>query len=150
MTFRYHYSRQIRESGRLIEGDNFVIVNKPQYNLGFTLTHVFSTGRWRFLYGFGQSLHFQDVVDGNDIRPFVQHVAVHYHFLQRHKLSVLRSMSRSIAGSMDHQLVYNHTMTWRATPEIWDRPSLPDFGRSDIERGARLLDVRLATGRDSE
>src|SRR5436309_15679149 len=68
IAFRYQYSRQIRQSGRIIFGDNFGTNNNRQYNLGLTATHVFG-GRQvgEFRYGFGNRSTLQDVTDGNDI-----------------------------------------------------------------------------------
>lgn len=68
VALRYQYSRQIRRSGRIVLGDNFGTSNNRQYNMGATVTHVFSnrqSGEFRF--GFGNRTTLQDVTDGNNI-----------------------------------------------------------------------------------
>ena len=68
MNLRYQYSRQIRLSSRIIKGDNYGSGDNRQYNIAYTLTHVFSprqTGEFR--YGFGNRATNQGVTDGNDI-----------------------------------------------------------------------------------
>jgi len=112
ITFRYQYSRQIRESGRLIKGDNFGINNNRQYNLGLTATHVFSNRQvGEFRYGFGNRSTLQDVVDGNDIPTLRFNTS----------LCTTSFCNGTIIGTSinvpinrrqhDHQLVYNHTLT---------------------------------------
>ena len=112
LTFRYQYSRQIRQSGRLIKGDNFGINNNRQYNLGLTATHVFSNRQvGEFRYGFGNRSTLQDVVDGNDI-PTLRFGT---------SLCTTSFCNGTIIGTSinvpinrrqhDHQLVYNHTLT---------------------------------------
>ncbi|MGH9936554.1 MAG: hypothetical protein ACREAM_09925, partial [Blastocatellia bacterium] len=112
ITFRYQYSRQIRQSGRLIKGDNFGIQNNRQYNLGLTATHVFSNRQvGEFRYGFGNRSTLQDVTDGNDIPTLRFNTS----------LCITSFCNGTIIGTSvnvpinrrqhDHQLVYNHTMT---------------------------------------
>ncbi|MBI3404806.1 MAG: hypothetical protein HY046_05055 [Acidobacteria bacterium] len=71
MNLRYQYSRQIRNSARIIFGDNFGAYNLRQYSIGYTLTHVFSSrqsGEFRF--GFGNRISIQDPADGGITVPF--------------------------------------------------------------------------------
>lgn len=103
---RYQYSRQIRESFRIITGDNFGTNNNRQYNIGATVTHVFSnrqSGEFRF--GFGNRTTLQDVTDGNTI-PVI-------------RFATTLSPSGTVIGTStnvpinrrqhDRQYVYNHT-----------------------------------------
>ena len=116
VSLRYQYSRQIRNSSRIIFGDNFGTNNNRQYNLGFTATHIFSprqTGEFR--YGFGNRATLQDVTDGDQI-PTIRFGSTLYS-------PGLTSDTLAFAGTIigtstnvpinrrqrDHQLVYNHT-----------------------------------------
>lgn len=112
IAFRYQYSRQIRQSGRLIKGDNFGTQNNRQYNLGLTATHIFSNRQvGEFRYGFGNRSTLQDVVDGNDIPTLRFNTS----------LCATSFCNGTIIGTStnvpinrrqhDHQLVYNHTVT---------------------------------------
>jgi len=106
VALRYQYSRQIRESFRIITGDNFGTNNNRQYNIGSTVTHVFSnrqSGEFRF--GFGNRATLQDVTDGNTI-PVI-------------RFATTLSPSGTVIGTStnvpinrrqhDYQYVYNHT-----------------------------------------
>ena len=117
MALRYQYSRQIRQSPRIILGDNFGTQNNRQYNLGYTLTHVFSprqTGEFR--YGFGNRSTNQIVTDGDQFPA---------QFAPR--LPIIRfadtgGPSGTVIGTSanvpiirrqrDHQFVYNHTVVF--------------------------------------
>jgi hypothetical protein len=118
MNLRYQYSRQIRESPRLILGDNYGANNNRQYNLGYTLTHVFSsrqTGEFR--YGFGNRATNQNVVDSNQI-PILRFSGTNLYDPS------LTSDTMNFAGTVigtstnvpinrhqrDHQFVYNHML----------------------------------------
>ncbi len=106
IALRYQYSRQLREAGRIIFGDNYGVQNNRQYNIGVTATHVFTptqTGEFRF--GFGNRATLVDIADGNNI-PVI-------------RFSSTLSPSGTIIGSSnnlpinrrqhDTQFVYNHT-----------------------------------------
>jgi hypothetical protein len=106
VALRYQYSRQIRNSFRIITGDNFGTNNNRQYNIGANVTHVFSnrqTGEFRF--GFGNRTTLQDVTDGNHI-PVI-------------RFATTLSPSGTVIGTStnvpinrrqhDQQYVYNHT-----------------------------------------
>lgn len=108
--FRYQYSRQKRDSGRIVLGDNFGRNNNRQYNVGYTMTHVFNrrqTGEFRF--GFGNRSTLQDVTDGNHI-PIIRFNSV----------LVNASQSGTVIGTSgnvpinrrqrDYQFVYNHSI----------------------------------------
>lgn len=111
INLRYQYSRQIRESGRIIFGDNFGTNNNRQYNIGSTWTHVFSNRQvGEFRYGFGNRSTLQDVADDNAI-PTIRF---------GNTLCAVASCNFLIGTStnvpinrrqQDHQLVYNHTVT---------------------------------------
>lgn len=106
VALRYQYSRQIRDSFRIITGDNFGRNNNRQYNIGANVTHVFSnrqSGEFRF--GFGNRTTLQDVTDGNQI-PVI-------------RFANTLSPSGTVIGTStnvpinrrqhDQQYVYNHT-----------------------------------------
>jgi hypothetical protein len=106
VALRYQYSRQKRDSFRIIDGDNFGRNNNRQYNIGANVTHVFSnrqSGEFRF--GFGNRTTLQDVTDGNHI-PVV-------------RFANTLSPSGTVIGTStnvpinrrqhDYQYVYNHT-----------------------------------------
>ncbi|MBI4474467.1 MAG: TonB-dependent receptor [Acidobacteria bacterium] len=111
-SLRYQYSRQKRDSGRTVLGDNFGRVNNRQYNVGYTMTHVFSpkqTGEFRF--GFGNRSTLQDVTDGNHI-PIIRFNSV----------LVTANQSGTVIGTSgnvpinrrqrDYQFVYNHSLSF--------------------------------------
>ena len=107
---RYQYSRQIRNSGRLIAGDNFGTNNNRQYNLGLTATHVFSprqTGEFRF--GFGNRATLQDVTDGNNI-PTIRFSSTLYN--ADYPGTIIGTSTNVPINRRQHdtQLVYNHTV----------------------------------------
>ena len=119
MTARYQYSRQIRTSPRVIMGDNFGTNNNRQYNLGYTLTHVFSprqTGEFR--YGFGNRNTNQGVTDGNNV-PTIRFSTT---LVNPMVSSDTIPFGGTIIGTStnvpinrfqrDHQLVYNHTIVF--------------------------------------
>lgn len=133
---RYQYSRQNRNSPRIILGDNFGTNNNRQYNIGFTVTHVFSprqTGEFR--YGFGNRATLQDVTDGNDI-PTIR-------FGQPLYTAGLTSDTLAFSGTIigtstnvpinrrqhDNQYVYNHTL-------VLNRHTI----RAGIDQRIQLLD----------
>jgi hypothetical protein len=108
---RYQYSRQNRESGRIIFGDNFGINNNRQYNVGLTATHVFSprqSGEFRF--GFGNRATLQDVVDGNNI-PTIRFSSTLYTAVDGIPGTVIGTSTNVPINRRQHdtQLVYNHT-----------------------------------------
>src|SRR5258708_7797160 len=108
---RYQYSRQNRESGRIIFGDNFGINNNRQYNLGLTATHIFSprqSGEFRF--GFGNRATLQDVVDGNSI-PTLRFSSTLYTAVDGIPGTVIGTSTNVPINRRQHdtQLVYNHT-----------------------------------------
>jgi hypothetical protein len=119
MGLRYQYSRQIRNSARIITGDNFGTNNNRQYNIGYTLTHVFSprqTGEFR--YGFGNRNTNQGVTDGSQI-PTIRFATT---LVDPSVSSDTIAFGGTIIGTStnvpinrlqrDHQLVYNHTMVF--------------------------------------
>ena len=119
MTARYQYSRQIRNSARIILGDNFGTNNNRQYNLGYTLTHVYGprqTGEFR--YGFGNRNTNQDVTDGDQV-PTVRFATT---LVNPAASSDTIPFGGTIIGTStnvpinryqrDHQLVYNHTIVF--------------------------------------
>ena len=129
ISVRYQYSRQIRESGRIILGDNFGTVNNRQYNFGLTATHVFS-GRQvgEFRYGFGNRATLQDVTDGNDI-PTIRFSNT---LCSATYCGTILGTSTNVPINRrqhDHQLVYNHS-------RLFDRHTLK-FG---IDQRFQLLD----------
>lgn len=106
-TVRYQYSRQIRKSPRIIFGDNFGTGNHRQYNIGTTLTHVFSdrqTGELR--YGFGNRSTNQGVTDGNEIPT------IRFGNTDTNSGTVIGTSTNVPINrrQRDHQLVYNHTI----------------------------------------
>lgn len=107
---RYQYSRQIRQSGRLIAGDNFGSNNNRQYNIGLTATHVFSprqTGEFRF--GFGNRATLQDVSDGNNI-PTIRFGSTLY--TADYPGTIIGTSTNVPINRRQHdtQFVYNHTI----------------------------------------
>jgi hypothetical protein len=119
MLIRYQYSRQQNISPRIIEGDNFGTNNNRQYNLGYTLTHVFSprqTGEFR--YGFGNRNTNQEVTDGKTTQiPTIRFSTT---LVDPTKSSDTIPFGGTIIGTStnvpinrdqrDHQFVYNHTI----------------------------------------
>ncbi|MGI8785790.1 MAG: carboxypeptidase regulatory-like domain-containing protein [Acidobacteriota bacterium] len=109
LSFRYQYSRQIRQSGRIIFGDNFGINNNRQYNLGLTATHIFTpTQVGEFRYGFGNRSTLQDVVDGNHI-PVIRFGST----LCTGTCGTIIGTSTNVPinrRQQDNQFVYNHTI----------------------------------------
>lgn len=116
MSLRYQYSRQIVQSPRIIMGDNFGTNNNRQYNLGYTLTHVFSprqTGEFR--YGFGNRNTNQQVTDGA-----VPTIRFGTTLVDPSVSSDTLPFGGTVIGTStnvpinryqrDHQLVYNHTI----------------------------------------
>jgi hypothetical protein len=111
INLRYQYSRQIRESGRIVFGDNFGTNNNRQYNIGSTWTHVFSNRQvGEFRYGFGNRSTLQDVADDNAI-PTIRF---------SNTLCAVTGCNFVIGTSTnvpinrrqhDQQFVYNHTIT---------------------------------------
>lgn len=106
VALRYQYSRQIRDSFRIITGDNFGTVNNRQYVASANVTHVFTnrqSGEFRF--GFGNRSTLQDVTDGNHI-PVIRFAST-------------LSPSGTVIGTStnvpinrrqhDYQYVYNHS-----------------------------------------
>lgn len=119
MTARYQYSRQIRTSPSIILGDNFGTNNNRQYNIGYTLTHVFNarqTGEFR--YGFGNRDTNQDVTGGDQI-PTIRFGTT---LVNPGASSDTIPFGGTIIGTStnvpinryqrDHQLVYNHTIVF--------------------------------------
>lgn len=113
--FRYQYSRQRDNTGRFILGDTFGARNDRQYNFGVTETHLWSNRQVsEFRYGFGNRVTLQDVSDGNDI-PVI-----------RFNTNLCNGSGVGACGGIigtstnvpinrrqrDHQLVYNHTLTF--------------------------------------
>jgi Carboxypeptidase regulatory-like domain/TonB-dependent Receptor Plug Domain/TonB dependent receptor len=124
MNVRYQYSRQIRLSSRIIKGDNFGSGDHKQYNIAYTLTHVFSprqTGEFR--YGFGNRATNQGVTDGDTIPilrfsgTMLYNPAASADTLNYPGTIIGTSTNVPInRRQRDHQLVYNHTlMTGRHT-----------------------------------
>jgi hypothetical protein len=119
MNVRYQYSRQIRQSPRIILGDNYGTVNNRQYNIAYTATHVFSlrqTGEFR--YGFGNRNTNQEVTDSNDI-PIIRfgtalvNPSVSSDTLPSSGTVIGTSANVPILRKQrDHQLVYNHTIVF--------------------------------------
>ena len=107
---RYQYSRQIRESGRTILGDNFGTNNNRQYNIGTTWTHLFSnTQVGEFRYGFGNRSTLQDVADDNAI-PTIRFANT---LCSAALCGTIIGTSTNVPINRrqhDHQLVYNHTL----------------------------------------
>ncbi len=116
MLLRYQYSRQRNISPRIIMGDNFGTNNNRQYNIGYTLTHVFSprqTGEFR--YGFGNRNTNQQVTDGD-----VPTIRFANTLVNPAASSDTIPFGGTIIGTStnvpinryqrDHQLVYNHTL----------------------------------------
>src|SRR4051812_15919467 len=120
MNLRYQYSRQIRLSSRIIQGDNFGSGDHKQYNLAYTLTHVFSprqTGEFR--YGFGNRATNQGVTDGDKI-PIIRFSGTML-YNPAASADTLNYAGTIIGTSTnvpinrrqrDHQLVYNHTLVF--------------------------------------
>ncbi len=119
MSARYQYSRQIRRTPRIIFGDNFGTNNNRQYNVGYTLTHVFSnrqTGEFRF--GFGNRATNQDVTDSNTI-PILRFGNTSTTLFNPANSSDTQVNAGTVIGTStnvpinrrqrDYQLVYNHT-----------------------------------------
>ncbi len=117
MVARYQYSRQIRQSPRIVFGDNFGTVNNRQYNIGYTVTRVFSnTQTGEFRYGFGNRATLQDVTDGNTI-PTIRFGST---LVDPSLSSDTIAFGGTIIGTStnvpinrrqrDHQFVYNHTL----------------------------------------
>jgi Carboxypeptidase regulatory-like domain/TonB-dependent Receptor Plug Domain len=108
---RYQYSRQIRQSGRIIFGDNFGVNNNRQYNIGFTETHVFSPRQvGEFRYGFGNRATLQDVVDDNSI-PTIRFNST---LCGGANCGTIIGTSTNVPinrRQQDNQLVYNHTLS---------------------------------------
>ncbi len=117
MGLRYQYSRQIRRSPRIVFGDNFGTVNNRQYNVGFTVTHVFNprqTGEFR--YGFGNRSTNQAVTDGDN---FPAQFAPQLPII---RFADTAGVSGTVIGTsanvpinrhqQDHQFVYNHTIVF--------------------------------------
>lgn len=118
---RYQYSRQLLDSPRIILGDNFGLRNSRQYNIGLTVTKVFSnrqTGEFRF--GFGNRATIQDVADGG-------HVPIAPAGLYQSGIPIIRfantlTNSGTVIGTSgnvpinrrqhDQQYVYNHTIVF--------------------------------------
>ena len=156
---RYQYSRQRDNTGRFILGDTFGARNDRQYNLGVTETHLWS-GRQvsEVRYGFGNRVTLQDVSDGNDI-PVV-----------RFSTNLCTGSGVGACGGIigtstnvpinrrqrDHQLVFNHTMTFsRATLKagVDHRINVLDDDSGDRARGFwtfgtndALASIRAKTG----
>lgn len=121
MNIRYQYSRQQDVSPRIIEGDNYGTNNNRQYNVGYTLTHVFSprqTGEFRF--GFGNRNTNQQVTDGNDI-PTLRFGSTSTTLTNPANSSdFMNFVPGTVIGTSlnvpilrrqrDYQLVYNHTL----------------------------------------
>jgi hypothetical protein len=118
MALRYQYSRQIRQSPRIVFGDNFGTANNRQYNIGFTATHVFSarqTGEFR--YGFGNRSTNQAVTDGD---MFPTQFAPQLPIIRFGNTLTNVGFPGTIIGTsanvpisrhqQDHQFVYNHTI----------------------------------------
>lgn len=118
MNLRYQYSRQIRQSPRLILGDNYGTGNHRQYNIAYTLTHVFSsrqTGEFR--YGFGNRATNQNVTDSNSI-PILRFSGTNLY--DPSLTSDTMNMAGTVIGTStnvpinrhqrDHQFVYNHML----------------------------------------
>ena len=119
MALRYQYGRQINQSPRIVMGDNFGTNNNRQYNLGYTLTHVFSprqTGEFR--YGFGNRNTNQEVTDGKTAPiPTIRFSTT---LVDPTASSDTIPFGGTIIGTStnvpinrdqrDHQLVYNHTI----------------------------------------
>ncbi len=117
MNLRYQYSRQIRQSARIIFGDNFGTNNNRQYNIGYTVTHVYSnTQTGEFRYGFGNRATLQDVTDDNNI-PTIRFANT---LVDPSASSDTIPFGGTIIGTStnvpihrrqrDHQFVYNHTL----------------------------------------
>jgi hypothetical protein len=117
MNIRYQYSRQIRNSARIIFGDNFGFNNNRQYNIGYTLTHVYSnrqTGEFR--YGYGNRNTNQDVTDSNTI-PIIRFQNT---LVDPGQSTDTIPFGGTVIGTSanvpinrrqrDHQFVYNHTL----------------------------------------
>ena len=107
---RYQYSRQVRESGRIIFGDNFGTNNNRQYNIGTTWTHVFSERQvGEFRYGFGNRSTLQDVADDNAI-PTIRFANT---LCASATCGTVIGTSTNVPINRrqhDHQFVYNHTL----------------------------------------
>lgn len=113
-TLRYQYSRQIRQSGRIIFGDNFGTNNNRQYNIGFTATHVFSpTQVGEFRYGFGNRSTLQDVADDNAI-PTIRFSQTLCTGSNTGACGTIIGTSTNVPINRrqhDNQYVYNHTIS---------------------------------------
>src|SRR5215813_581938 len=138
MSLRYQYGRQINKSPRIILGDNFGTNNNRQYNLGYTLTHVFSprqTGEFR--YGFGNRNTNQQVTD-SQTQP-IPTIRFATTLVDPTASSDTIPFGGTIIGTStnvpinryqrDHQLVYNHTI-------VFDRHTL----RMGIDQRFQALD----------
>jgi hypothetical protein len=158
VSLRYQYSRRQTNSGRIIEGDNYGITNNRQYNIGLTLTHVFSprqTGEFRF--GFGNRTTLQDVVDGNSI-PTIRFSSTLYSGIDGIPGTVIGTSTNVPINRRQHdtQFVYNHTMvlnrhTLKAGTDV--RMLLLDDTTGDRSRGYwtfgtldSLANIRALTG----
>lgn len=119
MLVRYQYSRQQNISPRIVIGDNFGTNNNRQYNLGYTLTHVFSprqTGEFR--YGFGNRNTNQEVTDGKS--STIPTIRFSTTLVDPTASSDTVPFGGTVIGTStnvpinrdqrDHQLVYNHTI----------------------------------------
>ncbi|HKU24878.1 MAG TPA: TonB-dependent receptor [Candidatus Sulfotelmatobacter sp.] len=138
MLVRYQYSRQQNVSPRIIMGDNFGTNNNRQYNLGYTLTHVFSprqTGEFR--YGFGNRNTNQEVTDGKTTQiPTIRFATT---LVNPAASSDTIPFGGTIIGTStnvpinrdqrDHQFVYNHTI-------VLDKHTL----RAGIDQRLQALD----------
>lgn len=115
---RYQYSRQIRQSPRIVFGDNFGTVNNRQYNVGLTATHVFTprqTGEFRL--GFGNRATNQQVTDGD---MFPTEFAPQLPIIRF--ADTISGISGTVIGTSanvpinrrqkDYQYVYNHTLVF--------------------------------------
>ena len=119
MNLRYQYSRQLDISPRIIFGDNFGTNNNRQYNLGYTVTHVFSprqTGEFR--YGYGNRNTNQEVTDSGSMP--IPTIRFNTTLVDPTASSDTIPFGGTIIGTStnvpinrfqrDHQLVYNHTI----------------------------------------
>jgi hypothetical protein len=138
MTLRYQYGRQINKSPRIILGDNFGTNNNRQYNLGYTLTHVFSprqTGEFR--YGFGNRNTNQQVTDSS--QTDIPTIRFSTTLVDPSVSSDTLAFGGTVIGTStnvpinryqrDHQFVYNHTM-------VFDKHTL----RMGIDQRLQALD----------
>jgi hypothetical protein len=122
MLLRYQYSRQINQSPRIIMGDNYGTNNNRQYNLGYTLTRVWTprqTGEFR--YGYGNRNTNQQVTDGMTQNiPILRFGGNAGTLTNPAASSDTLAFGGTVIGTStnvpinryqrDHQLVYNHTI----------------------------------------